>query len=355
VRYESLKGPLGSLLFLAFAVCIAAVTILHVSHSSSAGRANGISANGVAALTPGQHAQVRQLLLDGVGTHVSVVREGALPGQVRASVDSVRSFLQERSGLQLTPETADKLAAMEQQTQNGTSDRISCDDLSDTALAILVDRFRHSTDAEIEQAASQLANVRTSSPVSQNAGISNAAAASNTGANHLPASVPPDPAASLVMLRADGRGIMKQAELVQEAMQYRDRMNVPVQMVAIVGIVRPLVRKAFQHRLGLLSQGLPEQWGDANSRGLSPVQAFLLSYSVVADDPLYRSKQGLEQAMKWVEQTNLKADASHRYPSPSSRLPYGSSGYLFSTPLDLIFDKQTSSRLLDKVAERTSK
>ena len=104
-------------------------------------------------------------------------------------------------------------------------------------------------------------------------------------------------------------------------------MNAPAQMIAIIGIVRPLVRQAFHTRLGILSQALPEQWGEAQSRGLAPVQAFLLSYSVVGDDSLYRSKQGLDTAMKWVEQVNEKADSS--YPVSAGRLPYGSSGYLF--------------------------
>jgi hypothetical protein len=345
VRHESLKGLLRSVLFLALAACIIALTISRISHSSAAGRAtaivaNGSFTNGVAALTPGQRAQVRQLLLDGVGTRVSLVRDGALPGQVRASVDTARSFIQERSGLELSSETADKLAEMEQQTENGSSSRISCDDLSDTVLAVVIERFHHSTDAELEEAASQLVNVRTSSSVPQDAGISKGASASKTRADQLPTSSPPDPAGSFVMLRADGRGLMRQTELIQMAKQYRGRMDIPVQMIAIVGIVRPLVRKAFQNRLAILSQGLPDQWGDADSRGLGPVQAFLLSYSVVAGDPLYRSKQGLEQAMKWVEQTNLKADSRFSYPSPAGRLPYGSSGYLFSTPLDLVFDSK---------------
>jgi hypothetical protein len=115
------------------------------------------------------------------------------------------------------------------------------------------------------------------------------------------------------------------------------------------------VRQAFQKRLGILSEGLPEQWGDAPSRGLSPVQAFLLSYSAVADDPLYRSRQGLEEVMKWAEQVNVKADSNHSYPAPAGRRPYGSSGYLFSAPLDLILDKQTCSHLLDRITERSAK
>jgi hypothetical protein len=353
VRQETLKRLLRLTLFLVLAACITAVTVSRVSHSSSAGRASGIFTHGVASLTPGERAQVRQLLLDGVGTRVSLLREGAMPGQVRASVDTLRSFIQERSGLELAPEVGDKLARMERQTQDGYSARISCDELSDTILAVVVERFRHSTDAEIEQAASQLANVRTSSPAPQDAGILKPAIPPKTLANQT--AKLPDATGGVVMLRADGRGIMKQSELIQEAEQYRDRMNAPAQMIAIVGIVRPLVRKAFQNRLGILSQGLPEQWGDAQSRGLGPVQAFLLSYSVIADDALYRSRQGLEQAMKWVEQVNVKRDSGHSYPSSAGRLPYGSSGYLFSTPLELILDRQTCNNLLDKIIERTSK
>jgi hypothetical protein len=345
-----MKVLLRLVLFVVLATCIIVATLSRVSHSFSVELPRGGST-----LTAADRAQARQLLLGGVGSRVSLVREGAGPGQVRTSVDSLRDFVGERSGLDLAPELTDKLAAMEQRAVDGDFARISCDDLSDSVLAVVVDRFRHSTDAEIEQAASQLANVKTRGADAQSSGGSTNKTAPRTGTSQTGISGAAAGAGDRVMLRADGRGIMDQSELIDAAKQYRARMNAPAQMIAIIGIVRPLVRQAFQKRLGMLSQGLPEQWGDAPSRGLAPVQAFLLSYSVVADDPLYRSRQGLEEVMKWVEQVNLKGKASQSYPSPAGRLPYGSSGYLFSTPLDLIFDGQTCSHLLDKIRERTSK
>ena len=319
MKSEASKGTVRLVLFLACMVCIVAVTVSRVTHSSvRLGKS----------LTAADLQRQRQLLLDGVGASVSLLSDRAEPSQVQASIDSVRTFIHDRSGLALDPEVTARLTAMEKSTLDGNAGRVSPDDLSDSVLAVVVERFRHSTDSQIEDAADRLGNVRT---VNQHGGP-------------VPAS------AERVMMRADGRGLMSRSEFVDAAKQYRARMNVPVQLMAIVGIVRPLVRQAFQTRLAALSQGLPEQWGGSDTRGLTPARAFLLSYSVIADDSLYRSKAGLQTAMKRVEETNKRTDST--YPASAGRLPYGSHGYLFSAPLDLILDKQTSLRLLDKLTER---
>ncbi|HWX42416.1 MAG TPA: hypothetical protein VN345_14795 [Blastocatellia bacterium] len=319
VKSEASRGVVRLVLLLACTVCIVAVTVFRVAHS---GVRHGVS------LTAADLERQRQLLLDGVGASVSLLSDRAEPGQVQASIDSVRTFIHDRSGLDLDPEVTARLAAMEQRTLDGNASRVSPDDLSDSVLAVVVERFRHSTDTQIEDAADRLGNVRT---VSQNGG-------------KVPAS------AERVMMRADGRGLMSRSEFVEAAKQYRARMNVPVQLMAIVGIARPLVRQAFQTRLAALSQGLPEQWGGSDTRGLTPARAFLLSYSVIADDSLYRSNAGLHTSMRRIEQTNRAADST--YPASAGRLPYGSHGYLFSAPVHLILDKQTSLRLLDKLTER---
>jgi hypothetical protein len=343
VKHQIFRGVLRLALFVVLIIGVVALTVSRISHSWSDRIANPVGQQ----LTPAGRARVRQLLLDGVGTRVSLPVEGARPGQVSVSIDSVRTFIRERSGLELAPEAIDKLTAMEQRTLDESAGRITCDDLSDTVLAVLVERFRHATDAEIERAAGDLANARALGASGANSPVTVAGSA-RVGDRRVSTST-----GDQVTLRADGRGVMSRSELIDAAKQYRARMNAPAQMIAIIGIVRPLVRQAFRTRLGILSQALPEQWEEAQSRGLTPVHAFLLSYSEASDDALYRSKQGLDTAMKWIEQVNLKSDSN--YPASAGRLPYGSSGYLFSSPLDLILDKPTTARLLDRIAERTSK
>ena len=321
---------LGILLLIA--ACTVAVTVSRVVHSGEVPH----FAAGHPPLSPvlsiADRQRVRQLLLSGVGTSVSLPIEGAQQGQVQASVDSVRDFIRSRSGLELVPEVTAKLKTIEQRTLDGNASRISCDDLSDSVLGVLVERFRRCSDAEIEQAADGLGNVRSEFPP----GTASSVAAPND-----------------VMLRASGQGIMTRSEFVETAKRYRTLMNAPTELVVIISIVRPVVRQAFQQRLSILSQALPEQWGDAPERGLTPNRAFLLAYSVVGDDPLARSAPELQASIKWLDSVN--ADGDPKPPGSEGRLAYGSKGRVFSSPLDLVFTKQTSMRLLDKIAERTSK
>ena len=351
MKTEVSKRVLRLALFLVFAFGVIAFTTLRVVHPLSLGARNPTE------LSPASKEKARKLLLDGVGSQVSLASPGAGFDQVQASVDSVQAFIRGRSGLQLDPDVAARLAQMEQRTLNGGARRISCDDLSDSALAILVDRFRNSTDAEIEKAADGLSNVKT---VSQSTGARSQSASSNaaSGSGSKRASISdrstqlPD-TSDRIMLRANGQGVMSRRDFIDQALRYRIRMNAPAQLIAILGIVRPAARQVFRNRLAVLSQALPEQWAAGQAQGLTPVQAFILTYSVAADDPLYRSKPGLDTAMQWVEGVNRRTDSG--YPTSLGRLPYGSNGYLFSSPLNLILDKPTTNRLLDRLTERTSK
>jgi hypothetical protein len=328
VSNETSKGLLRLGIFLVLAVGVVTVTVSRVVQSRAIVRSSGHPAS----LTASNQQRLRQLLLDGVGTSVTLPTEGARPGQVQASVDSVQDFIRARSGLELAPEVTAKLAAIEQRTLDGNAGRISCDDLSDSMLGALVERFRHCTDAEIEKAADGLGNVKTVGARTDDSSASGA---------------------SRLMLRANGQGVMSRAEFVESAKRYRTLANVPVQLIALVGIVRPVFRQTFKARLNTLSQALPEQWGDAPTRGLTPTRAFLLTYSVASDDMLGRSIADLQQHMKWAEGLRTKADAS--YPSSAGATPFGSKGYLFSSPVNLLLTQQTSIRLLDKIAERTAK
>jgi hypothetical protein len=309
--------------------CAVTFTVSRVVHSGTQQTQRGKTPP---ELTSTDKQRLRTLLLAGVGTSVPLPAEGARPGQVEASISSMSQFIKDRSGLELSPEVTAKLSSIEQRTLDGSANRISCDDLSDSMLGVLVERFRHCTDAEIEKAADALGNVKTSgSKAGDSAGS----------------------AKTMLMLRGNGQGVMSRAEFVESTKRYRTLANVPAQLIALVGIVRPVVRQTFQARLNTLSQALPEQWGDAPAKGLTPTRAFLLAYSVVGDDTLGRSMPDLKEHMKWADSARVKADPS--YQPSTAGTPYGSNGSLFSSPVNLIFTRQTSLRLLDKIAERTSK
>lgn len=340
---QHLKALLRLALFLAFAVSSVTITALRVVHPSSI---QDSSSN----MTYTAQSQVRELLLDGVGSQVYFASQGASFQQTQKSVNSLQSFIQNRSGLVIDQDSAARLATLEQNALDTSNRRISCDDLSDSMLAVLTERFRRATDDEIEEAADALSNSKVcrSCPIqSQSKKASDGKPAAGAAPTARPEMV------DAITLRANGQGMMSRHEFVESAKKYRELFNAPVQMIAILGVVRPAVRQAFRTRLATLSQALPEQWGDAPTKGLTPVQGFLLAYSVTADDSLFRSNEGLQAKMKWAETIRRQKDPASVV--PDGKTAYGSNGYLFSSPVSLIFNKQTTEHFLDKLAERISK
>jgi hypothetical protein len=103
--------------------------------------------------------------------------------------------------------------------------------------------------------------------------------------------------------------------------------------------------------IGFLSAALPEQFGAA-AQGLTPVQALLITYSVIADDPLMDSTPNLKKRMKALQE-RIERGEGH-YPSPDGHFAYGVNGYLYSTPLDLTLDEQTVNDILSRVEERSA-
>lgn len=108
----------------------------------------------------------------------------------------------------------------------------------------------------------------------------------------------------------------------------------------------------MRNRVDYLSAALPEQFGGA-AHGLTPVQAFVVAYSVVADDLLIDSTPNLRKRMKALQERIARGQG--HYPSPDGRFAYGVNGYLYLTPLDLTFDEQTVNDVLSRVGERSAR
>jgi hypothetical protein len=137
----------------------------------------------------------------------------------------------------------------------------------------------------------------------------------------------------------------------------RDQLGTPFGE-PIAGLFTQTVHYHVRGKVQNLAEAVPEQFGNlwdvANDResaaadaGFTPLQAFLVAYSMVSNDPMDYSQAHLS---KWM---NMNRDASAKsfghFPSPEGHRAYGVNGYLFSTPLDLFFDEQTVNRLLDRV------
>jgi len=90
---------------------------------------------------------------------------------------------------------------------------------------------------------------------------------------------------------------------------------------------------------------MPEQFGNPPGLGLSPLQAVLVAYSVAADDHLDFSQRELEKIVK--SPASIKGGPKGRI--PQNGRAYGPFGRLFSTPVNLLFNKKTVGGLLDRL------
>lgn len=137
----------------------------------------------------------------------------------------------------------------------------------------------------------------------------------------------------------------------------RDQLGTP-SGEPLAGMFTQTVQYHVRGKMRNLAEAVPEQFGNlwdlandnesgAADAGFSPLQAFLVAYSMVSNDYMGYSEANLRKFM------NLNRDASAKrfghFPSPEGHQAYGVNGYLFSTPLDLFFDEPTVNRFLGRV------
>jgi hypothetical protein len=124
------------------------------------------------------------------------------------------------------------------------------------------------------------------------------------------------------------------------------------------------VRKRVQSSASYLSEAVPEKFGNmwdvANDRepnagdgGITPLQATLIAYSLVSDDGLSDGDASLEKRMSKFQSAASRV-LEQPYPGPAGHRAFGVNGYLFSSPLDLMFDERVVNRLLDRIEERSA-
>jgi hypothetical protein len=306
--------------------------------------------------------RARASLRAGIGSEVRFASAGARGEDVRASLDSMAEFIRYRSGLALDDEVKGRLAHMEERVLNGNGRRITVGELGGLFTTILVERLHDCTDSEIERAADDLTNInRPLQGFDRRTEKKNYLDKPNDAQSHVARSIegdgsdPSGTAADLqrIVMRFNGQGEMTREAFILKAKNLRDRFRSPLQQVALVGITRQMITQAVRNRVESLGAALPEQWAVAQTDGLTPSQAFLIAYSTLSDDALGHSSEALRNLGAQLTQT-WKA-ATGEAISYDGRMPYGTGGYLFSSPLDLAFDQRTISRLLKLLDERSAK
>ena len=340
-NYKSIPRALRLILACIAAVSCAAFLTARLSHSAAISAADQEKEQKKRIWAEQVHAFVRA----GLGREVVLAGVGACPDEVWASVNSVTSFIRQRSGLRLDPAITDRLARMEERVLNGKHRRITAQELGALLTGIAMERIQNSSEAEIEQVADGFANIKVIRRVVQS---------NPPNAHGQPC--PADEGARLpdkIMLRSNGQGIMSREDFIKQAKTLRARLQSPVILVTLIGLMRQDAKELITERVDSFADALPGQWNQARRQGLTPVQAFLVVYSAASDDPLWYSNAELRQMMNRSE-THLRETTGVAI-SSEGRAAYGNGGYIFSTPLNLALDQRTTVRILDLIEERSAK
>lgn len=273
------------------------------------------------------HARIR----DGVGREVELARDGS-PTQIRAAVDSVTKFIERRSGVSISEATKNRLAALEESAQSGGR-RLTAASFSTALSATVLERLSSLTDQDIVRMDDTLRGF-------------NAPDLPKTYSRNfqLPqgyASIGIPPEKTIARLKAA-----------------RDQLGTPAGE-PFASMFAQTVQYYVRGKARNLAEAVPEQFGNlwdvANDResnapdaGFTPLQSFLVAYSLLSNDALDYGQANLIRKMNIRRETRTE-DPGHPFPSPDGHQAYGVNGYLFSSPLDLMFDEQTVNRLLDRV------
>ena len=264
---------------------------------------------------------------DGIGSEVQFAKPGDDVKNVRASVESAVQFMRRRSGVDLRGQTKTRLADMEASTLAGTSHPVTPDELSEIIALTALERISVASDDEISRAAETLKGF---------------------DAPDLPDSF--RRGRTHVQLRASIESNETPEQFISQVKAIRDAD--PVIKYSVLKLAAThMAANEIQSCTRNLSEAVPEQFG-STSTGLTPLQAVLISYSIVSEDRLAYSSLNLQKRMEFLQAAITKT-IGQPYPSPDGRLAYGPNGYIVSTPLDIVFDEQTVNILLNHIAERS--
>lgn len=262
-------------------------------------------------------------------SEIAVASADSSDDDIRASVESAARFIRKRSGIKLSSAIQMRLAALEARALRENSGRSSTDDLYKTLTRWLVERVSTLTDQELEQAIDTMRGFN--SP-------------ELPGPRRLADR-------NYVHLRASALVYWTQAH--DQAKSLRDRAAAGDK--TLTAEVGDFVKREIETRAVELAEASPDRFRiDARQPGragleFTPLQSFLVAYSLVSDDKLAYSEVNLAKKMNSTQEFKTKMAGS--YPSPDGHRAYGVNGYLHSSPVDLFFGQDEVDRLLTLLDE----
>lgn len=234
--------------------------------------------------------QLQERLRRGVGSEVRFASAAAHPRQIDEAVRSTDEFIFWRSGLRMSDETKKRLAKAESDVLKGKVQPITLGELTDSLTTAVVDRLATMTDEEIEHAAEVSSDVN-----------------------------------GEIRSRADGRwGVLTKKELIEQAKSGREWSQRGDS--ALRAGLHMMIEEEVGDRAVKLGAALPEQFGQAGARGVTPTQALLIAYSVAADDPLADSRGDIEQTIVQKRIDARMTREQKKAQKNQSGRPYGARG-----------------------------
>lgn len=272
-----------------------------------------------------QHERIRGV----VTSEIPLPAHGASLNETQAAVAALSRFLFARSGVSLNESAQRRLAEAETHVLSGAGRRISPSELGNILTATLMERMSALTDEEI---AGMMESLR------------------GFNAPDLPDGF--RRGRSVVTIHVGGSYSVSPEVFVARAKGLRRLDGVTSNLIRELASDR--ATGAAQQRAQLFSAAAPQHFARARERGMTPLQAFLVTYSLVSNDPLQYPTSGLPEAMRTWQETIIRA-TGNPYPHPDGHRAYGPNGYLVSSPLDVMLNEETISALLARLQERSAR
>jgi hypothetical protein len=246
----------------------------------------------------------------GVGSEVQFASAAAKPEEIDEAVSSTADFIYSRSGVRMSDGMKQNLAEAESNVLQGNAKYLTIEELTDNMTAAVADRLATITDQEIRQAAEFSSDED-----------------------------------GQIWARVNGKlGVLTQTELIQQAKAGREWSRLGDSSLRIG--LRSMIEEEVNDRVTMLDSALPEQFGQARSQGITPLQALLVAYSVAAEDPLTDSRSDIKQ-MLVQKRIDARQTREQRLAQKNvSGRPYGPHGLLHPSDPSLFFNGTAVFKIL---------
>lgn len=304
--------------------CMLAVAALTVTFGYSffsrlgVGSANVIQSGTIAERDPKIHQTYVFGMTRTLGS-LPLVQPGAKREEVRQSVDAVASFIESRSGFQLSQAAKDELVNREIQFANGGSG-VPVSEIAPTLANRFVSRLQTLTDEEMQQGSESMAGIQYSDDSKPVLRIVLIGGQFNTKST-------PDQFAKLAKSVRD-----------EPSFQNGVRVGIRQQIDRILDDQIPALEEAF---------GSSFVYRIEDKKFVSPLRFTLLTYSLASFDYLIYETDFLRRSME--SRYRLMRVSFPSYPPPQSFKPFGVNGYIAGSPLNLFLDGTAIPEILASV------